>query len=258
MKYFDLTHTFKLPLPVYPGEAEPTFVNTTSIEANGYIDIEVTTGLHVGTHIDAPAHMIAGGKLLSDYLLDRFIGRGVLVDARGKTHINHDLLRHVELKPDDIVLVLTGWSKYYRSAPDVILDRKVASATAQDQGSRNTWIPDPALRPVGNDTSKKNYFNNYPIMEESFAEKLIDAQVSMLGIDTPSPDQFINNEELEKRRSNSGLYPIHHLLLEADILITENLNNLEQLANAKEFEVIALPTKFAADAAPTRVIARVT
>ena len=84
MQYIDLTHTFELPMPVYPGEAEPIFTELTSIQANGYVDVEVTSGLHVGTHIDAPAHMIRGGKQLSDYPLERFIGRGVLVDARGK------------------------------------------------------------------------------------------------------------------------------------------------------------------------------
>lgn len=49
----------------------------------------------------------------------------------------------------------------------------------------------------------------------------------------------------------------HKILLENEILILENLTNLDQLINIKDFEVIALPTKLQADAAPLRVIARI-
>jgi len=36
--------------------------------------------LHHGTHVDAPEHQISGGKQISDYPLDRFIGKALLVD----------------------------------------------------------------------------------------------------------------------------------------------------------------------------------
>ncbi len=49
----------------------------------------------------------------------------------------------------------------------------------------------------------------------------------------------------------------HKTLLENEILIIENLTNLDQLVGVKNFEVIALPAKFNADAAPIRVVAKI-
>jgi kynurenine formamidase len=50
---------------------------------------------------------------------------------------------------------------------------------------------------------------------------------------------------------------VHKILLGANILIVENLTNLQALLAVSEFEVIALPPKFEADAGPVRAVARV-
>lgn len=210
MQLIDLTHTFDAEMPVYPGDPEPEFTDIANLSADGFSDTEVTAGMHVGTHIDAPAHVIRSGKLLSDYPVERFIGRGVLADARGKSTIDAPILRGVNLQPGDIVLVLTGKSENYG---------------------------DP------------KYYERFPVMTESFADALIDANVSMVAIDTPSPEAAPAEGEEP--------YPIHRQLLQADILIAENVNHLDQLANVGEFEVIALPTKFALNASPARIIARI-
>ena len=174
MTIIDLTHPFTADMPVYPGDPVPAFMSIASIPNDGYADEELTSGLHVGTHIDAPAHMLKGGKLLSDYPAERFVGRGVLIDARGKSLFSVNLLRDIELKAGDIVLILTGWSAKYN---------------------------EPA------------YFEGHPQFTEDFAEKLIESQVSMVGMDTAGPDK--------------EPYLIHQQLLGSDVLIAENLNHLE-------------------------------
>lgn len=65
----------------------------------------------------------------------------------------------------------------------------------------------------------------------------------MVGTDTPSPDK--------------SPYLIHKILLKGDVLIIENLTNLESLLSHSEFEVIALPIRFEAEASPIRVVAKV-
>ena len=199
----DLTHQFTAEMPVWPGDPVPVFTSIASIANDGFADEELTSGLHVGTHIDAPAHVMNGGKLLSDYPIERFSGHGVLVDARHKSLISADLLRGVELQQGDIVLVLTGWSVKYHE-------------------------------PV--------YFERFPEFAEDFADKLVEAQVSMVGSDTPSPDK--------------EPYLIHQQLLGSGVLIAENLNHLDQLANVPEFDVVALPINLVASAAPARIVAR--
>lgn len=201
--YIDLTHIFTSKMPVYPGDVLPSLKQTVFIENGGHNNFFVSTGMHVGTHMDAPLHMIADGKKLSDYEPDKFFGNGHLIDARGVA-ISADLLNGHNIQQGDVVIVFTGfWEKF--GQPD--------------------------------------YYEKYPEIGEDFAEKMVDFGVKFVGMDTPSPDR--------------APYKIHKILLSKDILILENLNNLEELLEFKDFEIIALPAKFEADAAPVRVVAKV-
>lgn len=63
---------------------------------------------HIGTHIDAPAHMIRAGKRLSDYPISKFIGNGTVIDVRdGFDRIDLSL----QIDYDSILLFNTGWDK---------------------------------------------------------------------------------------------------------------------------------------------------
>lgn len=203
MKIIDLTHTFSDDMPVYPGDPIPELVQIAHIAKEGYTDYKITTGMHVGTHMDAPLHMLESGKKLSEIEPQQFIGRGVLIDARGKNVIDDSLLIGLSKEKTDIVLVMTGFYKKFHSP---------------------------------------EYYESYPEISEPFAQKIISLGIKMVGIDTPSPDR--------------PPFKIHKLLLGNNVLIVENLTNLEPLLGVSSFEVLALPTKFDAEAAPVRVLAR--
>ena len=120
MSYIDLTHLFRDGMPVHPGDPRADLKQFNTIDQQGYSDYEVKTGMHVGTHMDGPAHMIAGAKKLYEIPVEKFFGRGFLVDARNK-EISPELLNGAQA--GDIVLVLTGWSDkfgqdgYYENYP---------------------------------------------------------------------------------------------------------------------------------------------
>lgn len=201
--YIDLTHTFTSDMPVFPGDPAPELVKIADVSKDGFLDHKLTTAMHVGTHMDAPAHMLLGGKYLHEYPAEKFFGRGVIIDARGKTSADADLLSSADIKKGNIVLVCFGWSSEF---------------------------------------GRDEYYQNYPEVALSFAQKLAELGVSIIGLDTPSPDR--------------APYNIHKILFKNDILIIENLANLEKLID-KNFEIISLPAKFQADAAPCRVVANV-
>jgi kynurenine formamidase len=204
MKYIDLTHTFNSQMPVFPGDPAPELKQIAFVAKDGLNDYQITTAMHVGTHMDAPAHMLQGGKFLDEYPPEKFFGRGVIVDARGKQSADADLLSGVEIKKGDVVLVCFGWSTEF---------------------------------------GKDEYYENYPELTSAFAEKLRELGVSIVGMDTPSPDR--------------APYTVHKILFKHDILIIENLTNLDQLINHYKFEIIALPAKLQTDAAPCRVVAKI-
>lgn len=203
MPFIDLTHPFTASMPPFPGDPVPTLRLVGSVENDGYCDHELKTGMHVGTHIDAPLHMIAGGKKISEYGPEKFTGNGVLIDARGHTVIDIDLLENISIHSGDILLLYTGMSSLFGEA---------------------------------------SYFEDHPEVSEAFAKRLIEMKVKMLGMDSTSPDK--------------APHSIHKLLLARDILLIENLTNLEQLLEIKQFEIIALPLRIEANASPARVIAR--
>jgi len=123
MQYIDLTQTFGPKMPVYPGDPQSELKQITTIEKDGFTDHQLNTAMHVGTHMDAPLHMIPGGKKISEIGLDKFFGPGRLIDARGKEKIDADSLEGVQA--GDILLILTGFSQkfhepeYYEKYPEL-------------------------------------------------------------------------------------------------------------------------------------------
>ncbi|OGV19254.1 MAG: hypothetical protein A2X47_02240 [Lentisphaerae bacterium GWF2_38_69] len=203
MKYLDLTHTFRNDMHVYPGDTKPEIRQTTFFDKQGFNCFKISTGMHVGTHMDAPLHMLQNGKKLTDYPPERFFGKGHLIDARNKP-ITGELLYEKNIVKGDIILIFTGFDKNF----------------GQD-----------------------SYYMSFPQMSEEFAQKISDLEISIVGMDTPSPDGYP--------------FPIHKILMGNDILIIENLTGLEALLVYKEFDVIALPAKYDCEAAPVRVIVKI-
>jgi kynurenine formamidase len=202
MRLIDLTHTFTANMPVYPGDPVPELKQTAFIPTHGYNDYCLHGGMHVGTHMDAPFHMIEKGKMICDMPVSQFFGRGRLIDARGRKTVTEDLLDSASLQKGDIVLVLTGWYKNFRAA---------------------------------------TYYEEFPEIDPAFAHRLVAAEVSILGLDTPTPDR--------------PPFPVHKILLSQDVLIIENMNDLELLVDAGSFDVWAVPAKYDCEAAPVRVVA---
>lgn len=205
MKYIDLTHTFTPDMPVYPGDPKSTLEQVAHIEKDTFNDHKLTTVMHVGTHMDAPLHMIENGKRIDEINPERFFGKGVLIDVRGKMDIDNSVLEGIGIEKGSIVLLYTGFGSKYRT---------------------------------------EDYFKDYPEVKEDFAKRMVELGVKIVGMDMLGPDY-------------DKPWPTHKILLGNDITILENLTNLDQLLNIKDFEVIALPAKLQADAAPVRVIARI-
>lgn len=117
MKVIDLSHKIHSEMPVFPGTEPPIIQEANTIEKDGFAEVKITFYSHTGTHMDAPAHMIEGGRFLDDYPIDHFIGRALIIDLtdiEGK-EIHVEQLRSYEDKISkvDYIILKTGWSKYW-------------------------------------------------------------------------------------------------------------------------------------------------
>jgi arylformamidase len=111
--YVDLSVLVNEQTPVYPGDPA-TKINPAGVLANdGYCDHYISMGTHVGTHIDAPMHMLEGGKSLDQIVIDQFIGRGRVVKVDGT---NFEVVKTADIQEGDIVLFRTGMSDKYHEA----------------------------------------------------------------------------------------------------------------------------------------------
>jgi arylformamidase len=110
--------------PVYPGDDKPVIEQVWTFEDQGCVGHKMSLINHTGTHIDAPAHFIHGGKVLSDYAVDSFVGRGVLVNIED----NLEAVISKGVQSGDIVLVNTGMSgklfspEYFNNYPVLAAD----------------------------------------------------------------------------------------------------------------------------------------
>lgn len=150
MQLIDLTRIFHVSMPVFPGDTPPAWKQIAFIEKDGYNVSQLQTGMHVGTHIDAPLHMVANGKPLSAFPAEHFIGPGYVVDARGLMRVDRDLLKAVHLPAGAIVLIYSGWDAHFGT---------------------------------------EAYYRDYPELTPDFAEYLVAAGVKIVGLDFPSPDR---------------------------------------------------------------------
>jgi arylformamidase len=145
VRVLDLTHVFDNGMPVFPGLPEPTFEPVAKVEEDGYAMTRYGMLNHIGTHVDAPAHQVAGGDTLDEIGLDRLVTDAVRIDV---SHRNpHGAIPLDEIRNDvesvragDIVLFYsnnarnygtdaywTGWSYPDADASRALIDRGVSA-----------------------------------------------------------------------------------------------------------------------------------
>lgn len=147
----DLTHTFTRSMPVHAYDDPVSLTQVRTLADNHYTDWKLSSGMHVGTHIDGPGHLIESSVVMSDVPVERFVGKGYLIDARNKK-IDVSLLKELPTDENLIVLLLTG------------MDKKFGS---------------------------DEYFTQHPVMSIDFAHELVKhTNISMIGIDFFSPDTY--------------------------------------------------------------------
>ena len=77
----DITLAMGPHLPVYPGDTPPVVRRLTS-HAQGapLTSSEIVLGCHLGTHVDAPAHFIGGGRSVDGLDLRHFYGPARVIE----------------------------------------------------------------------------------------------------------------------------------------------------------------------------------
>ena len=144
--FIDLSHIINPDITVFPGTEKPVFER---IEIDGYPEIKMTIYNHIATHIDAPCHVLKGTKSLDDFPIDKFMGKGIVIDCKGVKgkQITIDFLKPYadKIKSAAFILFNSGWSKKWNT--DAYFDNFPTLTT-----DAATWLTGFNLKAIGLDT----------------------------------------------------------------------------------------------------------
>lgn len=147
----DLTQIIEDNMTTYPGDIKTNLFQTNYLSVHKYNNHRLDIGMHAGTHIDSPMHLIESNKYIYELPLDSFIGIGCIIDVRNQPIIEMKPEYEELIKENSIVLFYTGSDKFY-------------------------GMPE--------------YYEGHPVIDMDFCKFLIKKNIKMLGIDMPSPDKY--------------------------------------------------------------------
>jgi len=107
MKFVDLSHPISEEMSTYPSDPDISIVREKEIHLDRTLLHRFTMGTHTGTHLDAPAHIISGGKTLDDFPLSSFTGKTVKVDLNSISELDK-----VDEKVDGIIFDSSWYRKF--------------------------------------------------------------------------------------------------------------------------------------------------
>lgn len=150
-KFIDLSQDIINHMPVYPGDGDVKLYQDKYLDKDGYTSFYLEIGMHAGTHIDTPMHLIDQKTFINEIPLHKFAGKGCFLDVRNEKVIEYKQEYENLVCKDEIVILYTNHSRYY---------------------------------------GKEEYYTDHPVISAELADFLIEKKIKMLGIDMPSPDRY--------------------------------------------------------------------
>jgi arylformamidase len=152
--YLDLSITLYDNMPVYPGDPDVRVQVAAIFEKEGCLGHEIHLGNHAGTHIDAAAHMIEGGKTIDQYPLEQFFARCSYVPY--DQTLEPAGFSVLDIRAGDIVVVDTGmWRRF--EDPEYFTDYPAISTEFAE------FLVDKRVRMVGVDTCSVDNIDSFPV-----------------------------------------------------------------------------------------------
>jgi kynurenine formamidase len=220
MEYIDLTHTLSEAIPTWDGSCGFSLSINTDYKDCTPPDLfrtqKIMCGAGIGTHIDAPAHVLPGGQTIDALKLDNLIANCVVIDVSNDANESYMIMpeaierfekEYGQIPAQSFVIFYTGWDTHWE------------------------------------DRDAYNNNHMFPSVDVATAELLLKRNITGVGIDTLSCD-----------RGDNG-FPVHQAILQAGKYLVENIANAKLLPPAGS-KVFIFPMKIEnATEAPVRLIA---
>ena len=246
MRMVDLTHPFSIHTPGWVGYPSPKLSYFQRHATNGIVSQFLETPLHAGTHFDGEMHIVSGGKDIASVPLETLCREGVVVDLSDIMEDwgiirPKDITDRVEVRKGDILLINTGWHRFFNGAPE---------------------------------EDEERYFLRHPGGGRELAEWFVEMQFAWTGHDCGSGDHCMNTSIRHKRPDarrafekqigkpvdevfpEEDLFVMHRVPFRAGITHVENLGgDLDQVSNTRcTIGAFVIPIE-GGEASPCRIVA---
>lgn len=117
MKIFDISLTVTPALPVWPGDPTIVLERMVKMEDGAHNNVSrIASGVHAGTHVDAPYHFIAEGKTIESLALETLTGPAQVVEIPTSCKLigAEDLRKAGVIQGMERVLLKTGNNLYWQ------------------------------------------------------------------------------------------------------------------------------------------------
>ena len=106
----DVTVPLTPGMPTYPGDPPFEIEPVRTLEGDRYRLSRMRLSTHVGTHVDAPAHFLAGGATVDQLPLEILLGKARVVELASRERVERADLEALDLRDDLRVLFKTRMS----------------------------------------------------------------------------------------------------------------------------------------------------
>jgi arylformamidase len=158
MNIIDITIPLSERTPVWEGDKGVSIDRVAKIEEGRDFNVSrIELGVHAGTHIDSPFHLLDGGNTVDQIPLETLIGTVQVVQVASEYDvINEKCLKKLDLDPTiDRVLFKTSNSNYWETDPYAFNKEFVALNTGGAQ-----YLADHGIRLVGVDYFSVSAFDD--------------------------------------------------------------------------------------------------
>lgn len=151
---YDVSVPLATTMPVWPSDPSVSLTPQAHVSRDKSHTVRVTRiemGSHTGTHIDAPWHMVEGGRRLNEISLETLIGPAVVVEIAGTSSIARSHLEKLNFNDAQRILFKTDNSEHWNDG---------------------------------------KFYEQFVYLEPEAAEFLVQQGVKLVGIDYLSIDKF--------------------------------------------------------------------
>jgi kynurenine formamidase len=261
MKIVDLSHTMSIHTPGWVGYAGNKMYYAQNLQTQMIVAQRVETSMHSGTHFDGAMHATDGrtGDMAS-LPMDYLVNHGVVVDLSKQvtdwTSITPEMIEKsgAEIREGDILILYTGWYKYYEGQAQQDLVRYFCYHPGPNLATLE-WMLKKKIKWFGMDTGSCDHPMNTSIrnMRPDIAREF-EHRMGKSAADYFGTFEYVHKRSGRKVRQDT--FPFHNYAFQEGLLHAENLGGDLELVLGKRCIIGAFPWRYEGlEACPCRILA---